>query len=258
MSTKYKKHYDLLITKRTDQQLIDRYYETHHIIPRSLGGLDKADNLVRLTAREHFIAHILLFKHYTAINDASASYKMALAIQLLKNGKVGSLSTFVLGAGSASVYEKAKIIISEKMTGSGNPMFGRISGNKGKTHKEMYSPTTLKLIEESYIAKRKTTEIYDWVHDTKKHRSCTIYELAESEGFDHRKLLDVVNTTTDRKVSHGWSVKGIDTRNKYIREQANKVYSFYRLDGDVAFDVSIDYMVNTYDNLTYEGLRNVV
>lgn len=45
------------------------YYEKHHIIPKSLGGNDDTDNVVLLTAREHFIAHILLpkmcvsFKH---------------------------------------------------------------------------------------------------------------------------------------------------------------------------------------------------
>lgn len=36
--------------------------ESHHIIPRSLGGSNDAQNLVRLTVREHFIAHCLLFK----------------------------------------------------------------------------------------------------------------------------------------------------------------------------------------------------
>lgn len=38
------------------------YYELHHIIPRSLGGLDKANNLVLLTAKEHYICHWLLVK----------------------------------------------------------------------------------------------------------------------------------------------------------------------------------------------------
>jgi hypothetical protein len=37
------------------------YTETHHIIPRSFGGGDK-DNLLKLDARYHFIAHLLLAK----------------------------------------------------------------------------------------------------------------------------------------------------------------------------------------------------
>lgn len=38
------------------------YFEEHHIIPRALGGTDKSENLVNLTAREHFIAHALLIR----------------------------------------------------------------------------------------------------------------------------------------------------------------------------------------------------
>lgn len=38
------------------------YYEWHHILPKSLGGLNTEDNLVLLTAREHFLAHYLLCK----------------------------------------------------------------------------------------------------------------------------------------------------------------------------------------------------
>ena len=40
------------------------YSEKHHIIPRCLGGSDDKENLVILTAREHFLAHYLLTKIY--------------------------------------------------------------------------------------------------------------------------------------------------------------------------------------------------
>ena len=38
------------------------YVEKHHIIPQSLGGDNSTTNLAILTAREHFICHILLTK----------------------------------------------------------------------------------------------------------------------------------------------------------------------------------------------------
>lgn len=41
-------------------QSVDGYAEVHHIVPRSLGGSDDADNLIQLTARQHFIAHWML------------------------------------------------------------------------------------------------------------------------------------------------------------------------------------------------------
>ncbi len=36
--------------------------EIHHIVPRCLGGNDSETNLVRLTSREHYIAHLCLVK----------------------------------------------------------------------------------------------------------------------------------------------------------------------------------------------------
>ena len=59
----YQKVYDDLIRKCKSRIAVDGYKETHHIIPKSMGG-HKTDpnNLVDLTAREHFIAHFLLAK----------------------------------------------------------------------------------------------------------------------------------------------------------------------------------------------------
>lgn len=43
------------------------YMERHHIVPRCLGGSDRKDNLVYLTAREHFLAHKLLVRMYPEV-----------------------------------------------------------------------------------------------------------------------------------------------------------------------------------------------
>jgi hypothetical protein len=57
----YSTHYNLLITRAQNRELLT-HKETHHIIPKCLGGLDTKDNLVNLTYREHYIAHLLLAK----------------------------------------------------------------------------------------------------------------------------------------------------------------------------------------------------
>jgi len=41
-----------------------RGFERHHILPRSLGGQDTLENLIYLIPREHFIAHLILWKCY--------------------------------------------------------------------------------------------------------------------------------------------------------------------------------------------------
>jgi hypothetical protein len=59
----YLKIYNQLISKR-QQILTEGYSEKHHIVPKCMNGTNDTDNLVRLTAREHFIAHLLLAKIY--------------------------------------------------------------------------------------------------------------------------------------------------------------------------------------------------
>ena len=59
----YQLIYNNLITNAKNRCLED-YTETHHIIPKCLGGTDDIDNLVELSAREHYIAHLLLVKLY--------------------------------------------------------------------------------------------------------------------------------------------------------------------------------------------------
>ncbi|CAL9983367.1 homing endonuclease [Vibrio phage D69] len=46
----------------TKQASEGNYIETHHIIPKSMGGDDSPENLVTLTGREHFLIHWLLYK----------------------------------------------------------------------------------------------------------------------------------------------------------------------------------------------------
>lgn len=59
----YQKIYNALVSKRRKNPLqFGSYSEKHHIVPKCLGGGNDAENLVRLTLREHFIAHRLLVK----------------------------------------------------------------------------------------------------------------------------------------------------------------------------------------------------
>lgn len=58
----YSKIYNSLINRALTREWLDGYAEKHHIVPRCLGGSDDPSNLVRLTAEEHFIAHLLLAK----------------------------------------------------------------------------------------------------------------------------------------------------------------------------------------------------
>ncbi len=63
MNQHYLNRYNKFINALKNQS-IDGYYEKHHIVPKSMGGLDTADNLIKLTARQHYLAHWMLWKAY--------------------------------------------------------------------------------------------------------------------------------------------------------------------------------------------------
>lgn len=104
------------------------YFESHHIIPKWLGGSDKKCNRILLTAKEHFIAHLLLWKHYRDRSSALAFHMMT------KSSNSKQERCF-----NASKFEKARIAFVETQLGdknwsrnNPNPNKGKPSPNKGK------------------------------------------------------------------------------------------------------------------------------
>ena len=77
----YKQIYNQLISKRQQETPPENCYtETHHIKPKCLGGTNEQTNLVKLTAREHYIAHLLLAKIYN-------TYGMYAAVIYMQTGR---------------------------------------------------------------------------------------------------------------------------------------------------------------------------
>ena len=101
------------------------YSELHHIIPRSMGGDNSRSNLVRLSARQHFICHLLL----TKMTD---NKKMSFALSRMMGGGERYEPR------SSKIYEICKKLTSDAMTGTNNPMFGN-TGPKSKQHAQNIS-----------------------------------------------------------------------------------------------------------------------
>lgn len=95
---KYTRWYNQII-EQAKSRTIDGYVEKHHVIPRSLGGSNDADNLVCLTAREHFICHWLL----TKMHLGEARGKMINALYLMQ-GKNKYQDRYI----NSKVYEKLR------------------------------------------------------------------------------------------------------------------------------------------------------
>ena len=75
LQNKYSKYYFNIINRAKSRDLpLNTYTEKHHIIPKCLGGNNSKDNLVKLTAREHFICHKLLTKMVTGKDKSKMLY----------------------------------------------------------------------------------------------------------------------------------------------------------------------------------------
>jgi len=62
------------IISRARERCLEGYCERHHVIPKCLGGTDDPENIVRLTAREHFIIHkilCILYPHESRLHWAA-------------------------------------------------------------------------------------------------------------------------------------------------------------------------------------------
>jgi hypothetical protein len=124
------------IIERAQTRKLDEYIEKHHIIPKCIGGLDIKENIVELTAREHFLCHMLLCKIYPRENKLKhALFLMAIGKQKIKE------KTYVIGS---RVYDRLRLEYSEMLTGKKQSQETKNKKSKsilqvwdGKTKEEM-------------------------------------------------------------------------------------------------------------------------
>ena len=101
------------IVDRAKNRVLESYTEKHHILPRCMNGSDDRDNLVNLTAREHFICHQLLVRIYPE------NSKLKFALWAMCNMKSKRQDRYTP---SSRIYERVKNevvkLISEKKKGT--------------------------------------------------------------------------------------------------------------------------------------------
>jgi len=115
----YQKIYSALVEKAKvrglDKSKHEGYFEIHHIIPKCLGGSDDKENLVMFTGREHFVAHMLLWKAYPE------NVSLMRAAFLMANRKLSKINS--------KSYETLKIqvgiVASQSFCGENNPFYGK-------------------------------------------------------------------------------------------------------------------------------------
>ena len=111
LQNKYTKCYYSIINRAKSRELPKEIYtEKHHIIPKSLGGSNDQCNLVRLTAKEHRLAHILLPRMTTdTIHTRSMWYALWMMLRTKNAAQQRKIS-------KGSAFEIAKIKVAEAMS----------------------------------------------------------------------------------------------------------------------------------------------
>lgn len=101
LNNKYSRTYHA-ITDAAKHRELTGYAERHHVVPKSMGGTE----VVKLTAREHFICHCLLVK----MTEGSNQMKMALAVTMMKcSSPDHSGKRYV----NSRLYDHARKLVSE-------------------------------------------------------------------------------------------------------------------------------------------------
>lgn len=151
---KYTKWYNDIIAKAQARVNLDGYYEKHHVIPKSLGGSNDLSNLVFLTAREHFVCHMLLVRMTAGDNKrrmANAAWGMATRRNKFQDERYRVNSrTYEFLKSNLTQSSESNLARSKKLK-------GRVLGPMSANHKKKLSgPKTIehrKKISEARLGK---------------------------------------------------------------------------------------------------------
>lgn len=235
------------------------YSEKHHILPRSLGGGDEPENLIRLTPEDHFFAHLVLAK----LHQTAASWSAVMVMHERQTRKTvffrksrerygwarrayGRLcKTEMLGEGNPNyrsdlIYLKkagAETIAKTRLGWfqSGIPhaaLRGVMTGKSRSYHGWMLPDTDPRHTGRggAGLAKR-GKETFNWVHLDGREERSTAFDLAAKYGLRNNDLTSVIRG--EHKMCFGWFIKergsGWPSGRTHFRDEA--VYHLVHVSG---------------------------
>lgn len=136
----------------------DGYTEKHHIIPKSMGGSNDTSNLISLSARQHYIVHLLL----TKMTSGKNRQKMFYAMNMIINSPSGD------DIKTSRLYEYVRKNHAEAVSKSKKGTITGFANTAGKTHEEIFGKEKSAKIKKS-IAKSNSSRV--WSNESKKRVS---------------------------------------------------------------------------------------
>jgi hypothetical protein len=193
------------------------YIEIHHIIPTCLGGADQSANLCVLTAKEHYIAHKLLWKLNPTSSQLFYAYNM--------------MSMYTK---TSTEYDIIKTKCSQFNKGCNNPFFNRTHSVNSKRNmlKTMLDNNQITPIEFNQIQ-------YLSINSASKLLSCNkraiLRHIARNEyGCKYIDYIDIdacmwqLSPTQEQITNHSIMYKSLIATTKSI-EQQTKLNNAYVL-----------------------------
>lgn len=122
LQNKYTKlYYNIIEHARITNTL--GYKETHHILPTCMGGNNEIGNLIKLSAREHFIVHILLPKMVK--KNSNYYHRLICAAILFKYSPSSRHKRYLNSRLYETIKKEYSKLQSTKVMGKNNPMYNK-------------------------------------------------------------------------------------------------------------------------------------
>lgn len=210
IDNKYYRWYQQIVNRAKSRTIDDNsYYEKHHIIPKSIGGDNKKDNLVFLTAREHFVCHWLLTKFVSKGID-----KMNYALWSMMNVENHHQQRYQI---TSRIYEnlRTKLSIVFSKQHKGKP--------KSEEHKQKISDSRKRLIAEGKLKVNENKDKYRKLSEKMTGRSHSEETKKKISNSNKGKVISEEQKQYLSKLNTGkkWS----EEKKSKLRETMKKQYA---------------------------------
>lgn len=178
---KYTRWYFSIIDNAKEQNRAkggDVYYESHHVIPRCMGGSNHKENLVLLTAKEHLMCHAFLVRMTEGIFKGKMS--RSLHAMRMTNKFQGKRIT-------SRIFELNRALFSKTMSDLRKGKPGNIPSKEG-----------IERLRKSKLGKPRPPHIIELLSKIHKGKSIS---TAHREAISRKMSGKVVSAETKRKMS---------------------------------------------------------
>jgi hypothetical protein len=198
LDNRYTQIYYSIINRAKEQNKIKLdNHQTHHIIPKSIGGADDADNLVNLTYKEHRVCHCLLIKMQINTNN---EIKMRHAYGFFNKHSKFNGPRYKRGKDNVFSSNRIIQIVKERMTNN-NPM--KNSTSQQKRVDSWKANRAAKIFISPRVLKDKFITPFG-IFKTKKeiHKVLNIPEWTLNTIYNNLDTHPVTNGRASKKIDH--------------------------------------------------------